>query len=199
MIHHLNGTLVEKKPSHAIVECGGVGYFVGTPASTYEALPAEGHPCHLLTVFVVREDGMQLFGFATRAEREVFEALTSVSGVGPRMALAALSAMRPAELQSRILAADAALLTNIPGIGRKTAERMVVDLRDRMARLDVGGDGVLGGGGSVSEARADALAALEALGFARAVAERKLRLVLRSHPGTQNADELVRLALREQG
>ncbi len=199
MIHHLSGTLIEKKPTHAIVECGGVGYFVGIPASTYETLPVEGQAARLLTVFVVREDAMSLYGFSTRAEREVFEALTSVSGVGPRMGLAALSSMRPAEIQSRILSGDAAVLTNIPGIGRKTAERLVVELRDRISRLDVGGEGVLGGDSAVSQSRADALAALEALGFARAVAERKLRLVLRSHPGTQNADELVRLALREQG
>jgi len=165
----------------------------------YAVLPARCKAARLLTVFVVREDAMSLFGFATRAERETFEALTSVSGVGPRMGLAALSSMRPAEIQNRILAGEVAFLTNIPGVGRKTAERLVVDLRDRITRLDVGGEGVLGGDSALSQGRADALAALEALGFARAVAERKLRLVLRSSPGTQNADELVRLALREQG
>ena len=153
----------------------------------------------MLTVFVVRDDGQFLYGFASEAERDTFEAATSVSGVGPKMALAMLSAMRPAELQARIVEGDAAFLTSIPGVGKKTAERLVVELRDKMGRLNVAaGAGTLAEGGGQA-ARADALAALEALGFARAVAERKLRLVLRAQPGLQSADELVRLALRETG
>jgi len=199
MIHHLSGTLVEKKPTHAIVECGGVGYFVGIPASTFEALPEAGAACRVLTVFVVREDGHFLYGFATEGERETFVAATGVSGIGPKMALAMLSAMRPAELQTRIVEGDAAFLTSIPGIGKKTAERLIVELRDKMARLDVAAGGGTVADGAGQEARADALAALEALGFARAVAERKMRLVLRAQPGLQSADELVRLALREAG
>ena len=199
MIHHLQGTLVEKKPNYVVVEAGGVGYYVHIPASTYEALPDDGQPCRVLTHFVVREDGQTLYGFGSKAERDVFEAMILVSGVGPKIALAALSALRPSDLQTRILEGDAAFLTNIPGVGRKTAERIVVDLKDRIARLDLGATGVLGGTDGAGAARADALAALEALGFARAVAERKLRLVLRANAGLQSADELVRLALREAG
>ncbi len=200
MIHHLRGTLVDKKPNYVVLETsGGVGYFVAIPASTYEALPDEGQAAFLLTVFVVREDVQQLYGFATKAEREVFEMLTAVSGVGPKMGLGVLSALKPADVQARLLDGDAAFLTRIPGVGKKTAERLVVELKDRIARLDVGGGALSGGGDGASEARADALSALEALGLARAAAERKLRLVLRANPGLQRADELVRLALREAG
>lgn len=201
MIHHLRGTLVEKKPNLVVVETpGGVGYLVQIPASTYESLPDEGQTAFLLTVFIVREDVQALYGFATKGEREVFELLTGVTGVGPKMGLAILSALKPADVQTRLLDGDAAFLTRIPGVGKKTAERLVVELKDRIARLDVGGSGGLSGGGDgSSEARADALAALEALGLARPVAERKLRLVLRANPGLQRADELVRLALREAG
>ena len=200
MIHHLRGTLVEKKPNLVVVETpGGVGYVVQIPASTYESLPDEGQTAFLLTVFAVREDGQALYGFATKAEREVFELLTSVSGVGPKMGLAILSALRPADVQTRLLDGDAAFLTRIPGVGKKTAERLVVELKDRIARLDVGGGVLSGAADGSTEARADALAALEALGLARPVAERKLRLVLRANPGLQRADELVRLALREAG
>ena len=198
MIVHVSGTLSEKKPTHAIVEVQGIGYFLAIPTSTYETLPDVGGAVRLLTHYVVREDAHLLFGFASQGERELFEALVSVSGVGPKLALAALSALPAAELQRRILEGDAAMLTQIPGIGRKTAERLVVDLRDRVSRLDLGGGGVLGGADDGrSEARADALAALEALGLARATAERNLRKVLRAHPGTQTAEELIRLALRE--
>lgn len=200
MIAFVSGTLVEKKPMHVVIDVHGLGYHVHIPTSTYESLPDEGGAARLLTHFVVREDSMTLYGFASKPERDLFEAMISVTGVGPKLALAALSALRPADLQNRILGGDAAFLTSIPGVGRKTAERLVIELRDRVARLDVGGDGILGGGDtSLSAARADALAALEALGFSRATAERKLRLALRNHPGTQSADELVRLALREQG
>ena len=200
MIHHLRGTLVEKKPNYVVLETsGGVGYLVAIPASTYEALPDEGQSAFLLTVFVVREDAQQLYGFATKAEREVFEMLTAVSGVGPKMGLGVLSALKPADVQARLLDGDAAFLTRIPGVGKKTAERLVVELKDRIARLDVGGGALSGSGDGASEARADALSALEALGLARAAAERKLRLVLRANPGMQRADELVRLALREAG
>ena len=198
MIVHVAGTLSEKKPAHAIIDVGGIGYFLAIPTSTFEALPDVGAAVRLLAHMVVREDAHLLFGFATPAERELFEALISVSGVGPKLALAALSALPPAELQRRILEGDAAMLVQIPGIGRKTAERLVVDLRDRVSRLELAGTGTLGGADDGrSEARADALAALEALGLARATAERNLRKVLRAHPGLQTAEELVRLALRE--
>ncbi len=199
MIAYVSGKLAEKKPTRAVIDVQGLGYFVLIPTSTYEKLPAKGEIAKLFTYQHVREDALLLFGFATRAERAVFEVMLSVSGIGPKLALAALSAMRPAELRDKIVEGDVAFLTKIPGVGKKVAERMVVELRDKVAKVEgLGGSPTLGGElDSKNAARADALAALEALGLSRAAAERNLRKVLRSCSGTQSAEELIRLALRE--
>lgn len=199
MIAYVSGKLIEKKPTEALIDVQGLGYHLLIPTSTYETLPGTGEPAMLHTHHYVREDAVLLFGFASKAERTVFEIMLGVSGVGPKLALAALSAMSPAELRDRVLEGDAGFLTNIPGVGRKTAERLIVELRDRLAKLDLGGGAPLSGGSETrAEARADALAALEQLGFSRAAAEKNIRTALRNHPGAQSADELVRLALREQ-
>ncbi|MFN3597070.1 MAG: Holliday junction branch migration protein RuvA [Rubricoccaceae bacterium] len=199
MIAYVAGTLAEKKPTEVTLEAGGLGYRILIPASSYDRLPDVGRPARLLTTFVVREDAHVLYGFATEAERALFETMTGVSGVGPKMALAALSAMSPADLRDTVLAGDAALLTRIPGVGRKTAERLVVELRDRLARLDgLEAPGALGAGDAeTTQARADARAGLEALGLTRAEAEKRLRKALREQPGVQSAEELIRLALRQ--
>lgn len=198
MYAYIAGTLAEKHPTEAIVEAAGVGYRLLIPASSYDKLPDVGKPARLLTTFLVREDSQTLYGFATDAERSLFEAMIAAQGVGPKLALAALSAMSPAELRDTVLAGDAALLTRIPGVGKKLAEKLVVELRDRLARLDgLEPAGVLGGDGAPSQARADARSGLEALGLARAEAEKRLRQVLRANPGVQSAEELIRLALRQ--
>ncbi len=196
MIAQLAGTLLEKHPTQVVLDVHGVGYDVLVPTSTYEALPSVGASARLYTHLHVREDAMQLFGFATRAERSVFLELLSVTGVGPKLALAALSAMRPGEIRSHLMSGDVGFLVRIPGIGRKTAERLVVELRDRMTRLDLGSDAAAGG--SPRGARADALAALEALGFGAAAAEKVLRAVEKKHPEETSVEALIRLALREQ-
>jgi Holliday junction DNA helicase RuvA len=198
MIAYVSGKLAARKPTEIIIDVQGLGYRLLIPTSTYEALPGIGEPALLFTHHYVREDAQTLFGFATEAERTLFEVMIGVSGVGPKLALAALSAMSPAELRDRVLENDVGFLTRIPGVGRKTAERLVVELRDRLARIDVPTGGVLGGDSDVrAAARADALSALEALGLSRAAAEKNLRKVLRAHPGLQSAEELIRLALRE--
>ena len=200
MIAYVSGTLAVKKPTEAIIDVQGLGYRLLIPTSTFEVLPAAGQAAKLYAYQYVREDTLQLFGFATTAEREMFEVLIGVSGVGPKLGLAALSALRPVELRDHVLAGDSSVLTNIPGVGRKTADRLIVELRDRLARLDLGEAAapLSGGDAARAEARADALAALEALGFSRAAAEKNLRKVLRNHPGVQSAEDLIRLALREQ-
>jgi len=201
MITYLSGKLIEKKPTEAVIDVHGLGYHLFIPTSTFEGLPATGEAVKVFTHFYVREDAQLLFGFGTRAERSVFEIMLSVSGIGPKLALACLSSMRPVELRDRVLEGEIAMLTRIPGVGKKTAERLVIELRDRLAKLDLGelGAAPLGGGSEVlAAARADALGALETLGFSRAAAEKSLRLVLRKHPGVQSAEELIRLALREQ-
>lgn len=195
MITRLTGTLVERRPTEVVVDVQGVGYEVLIPTSTFEALPERGGRTSLHTYLHVREDALTLFGFATTDERSIFRMMLAVSGIGPKLALAALSAMRPAEIRAHVTAGDIGFLTRIPGVGRKTAERLVVELRDRLEPLDLEGGP---DGGAATGARGDALAALQALGFSAAAAEKALRAVEKRHPDEASVEALVRLALREQ-
>lgn len=199
MIAYVSGKLAEKTTESVIIDVQGLGYRVLIPKSTYQALPEPGEPVKLHTYQHVREDKLSLFGFASDAERAVFEVMLGVSGIGPKLALSALSAMSPAELRDHVVEGDTSRLTDISGVGRKTAERIIVDLRDRLADLDVfdGGAPISGGSEQRAEARSDALAALESLGLSRADAERSIRKVLRDNTDVQSADDLVRKALRE--
>ena len=199
MYEFVSGTLAAKKPTEAVVDAGGVGYRLLIPASSFDKLPAVGKPAKLLTSFVVRDDAQTLYGFATDAERTTFETLTAVSGVGPKLALAALSAMSPSELRDTVVSGDVGMLTRVPGVGKRKAEKLIVELKDKFADLDgLEPTAALGGGDAAStQARADARAGLEALGLGRADAERRLRKVLRANPGAPSAEDLIRLALRE--
>jgi len=197
MIAYVTGTLAAKAPTEVVLEAGGLGYTLLIPASSFERLPAVGKPAKLLAHYQVREDAHVLYGFATEAERALFRAMIAVSGVGPKLALAALSAMPPDALRDLILEGDASLLTRIPGVGKKTAERLVVELRDRLA--DLGGlepSGEAGLAGDGAAVRADARAALEALGMARAEAEKRIRKALRDADGPLSAEALIRKALQ---
>ena len=201
MIAYVSGKLAEKKPAEAVVDVNGLGYRVLITTSTFESLPAKGKEVKLLTYQHVREQDITLFGFATKAERKVFETMLGVSGIGPKLALAALSAMSPGELRNHVVEGNASLLTNIPGVGRKTADRLVVELRDRLDDLELEGQGaspLSGGSDARREARSDAMAALQELGLSRAAAERGIRKVLRDNAGLQSADKIVRLVLRKQ-
>jgi Holliday junction DNA helicase RuvA len=195
MIQRLGGVLLEKRPTEIVVDVQQVGYGLLVPTSTYEALPNLGEQVALFTYLHVREDILKLYGFATRNERTVFQIMLAVSGVGPKLALAALSAMRPGEIKRHVTAGDAGFLTRIPGVGKKTAERLVIELRDRLAKVDLGGDE--GSGDVGGQGVEDALAALEALGYSRAGADKALRKVMKSNPDAVTAEELIRLALRE--
>ncbi len=197
MIAYVSGTLAQKTPAAVVIEAGGLGYEVLIPASSFDRLPAQGKKAKLLTHFQVREDAQTLYGFATEAERTLFRTMIGVRGVGAKLALAALSAMAPDALRDHILEGDAGVLTRIPGVGKKTAERLVVELRDRLATLDgfeMSGAGA--GGDDTASVRADARAALEALGLARAEAEKRIRRVLRDADGPVSAEELIRKALQ---
>ncbi len=200
MFSYISGTLVSKRPTDAVIDVQGVGYALTIPASSFDALPEPGSTARLFVHLYVREDAFHLYGFASEAERSIFLVMLSVTGVGPRLALAALSSMRAWELRDVILAGDTASLMRIPGVGRKTAERLTIELRDRLGRMDPGrltGDRetpVLSGS---DLAREDAVRALESLGLVRTVAERSVRKVLQSNQGPLTAEELVRLALRE--
>ena len=197
MITYVSGTLAHKSPTDAIIDVQGLGYELLIPASSFEKLPAKGKHVKLLTHHHVREDAAILFGFATEAERTLFRTLVGVSGVGPKLALAALSAMPPETLRDHILEGDASVLTRIPGVGKKTAERLIVELRDRLATMDgFEGATAVGGSGETASVRADARSALESLGFSRADAEKRIRTALRDNDGAVTAEELIRLALR---
>ncbi|MGA7304737.1 MAG: Holliday junction branch migration protein RuvA [Rhodothermales bacterium] len=196
MITYVSGKLIERTPARVVVDVHGVGLELHIPASSFDKLPALGDTVKLLTYHYVREDTMQLFGFATSSERRTFESMLAVSGVGPRLALAALSALDVQELRRGIMGGDAGLLTRIPGVGRKTAERLVVELRDRFAQVEVD-ESTVSGSSTDGSARLDALAALESLGLSRSAAEDRIRRVMRDNPGLETAEQLIKLALRE--
>lgn len=160
MIGRIAGTLLEKSPPHILVDCGGVGYEVDVPMSTLYNLPEPGQKVVLFTQQVVREDAHLLYGFGTAAEREAFRQLTKISGVGPRIALSVLSGLSVAELAQAVTMQEAGRLTKIPGIGKKTAERLLLELRDRLP----GGVVTASPGGAPSES-GDIANALSALGY----------------------------------
>jgi Holliday junction DNA helicase RuvA len=199
MYAYVSGTLAEKRPTEAVVDVQGVGYRLHITTSTFEHLPAPGASVKLFTYFHVREDASRLYGFHSRSEKQVFEVMLGVSGIGPKLALAVLSAMKPDDFRAHVVHGETAVLTSIPGVGRKTAERMVVELRDRFADMEPVGTDERGASDTAPPAaRSDALAALESLGFARASAEKHLRKVLNKHPEVVAAEEMIRLVLREQ-
>lgn len=175
MIAHLRGTLLEKHPHQAIVECQGVGYDVAIPVSTFTRLPDPGLEVRLRIHTSVREDAIQLFGFFTAEEKQLFEKLTSVSGIGPKLALTALSGLPPADLAAAIRGGEVTQLTRIPGVGKKTAERMILELRDKLDLL-LPSDGPKSTPVSLlSPLDADIVSALVNLGSPRPAAEAAVR------------------------
>lgn len=196
MIHRLRGQLVEKGPEGILVECGGVGYFAAASQTTVRALPPVGEECVVHTRMVVREDAMLLFGFATREERAAFDALTAVSKVGPKLALSVLSTMSPPELSEAVARGDVVKVSSVPGLGRKTAERLVLELKGRDLSFFapapvVSGNGGAAGGGPFMEARE----ALTGLGYSIEEAERALRDV----PPQESVEGYIKEALRRIG
>lgn len=191
MIEYIEGILSNKGPTHAVIDVQGIGYRIFIPMSTSDKLPETGKKVRLLTHHYTREDREQLFGFVSSGERAIFELFLGVSGIGPRIAIAALSTLTPEELVKYITLRQPVMLQRINGVGRKTAERLVVELFDRISELDLAQVGVSG----AASARADALSALETLGVSRAKAEQLLRKVMRSHPEVNTAEEFLQLAL----
>lgn len=191
MIAYVKGLLTEKEPTRAVIEAAGVGYELLVPLSTYDRLPKTGAEAKLLTFHCVREDDEILFGFATAVERELFLKLTSVSGVGPKIAIAILSGSSISELSLAIAAGDAKRLAAIKGVGKKTAEKICLELRDKVSAFagqDEGGTGA-------SPAVKDALMALQALGFAAEKANQMIADVLAKNPSLSETDRIIRLAL----
>jgi Holliday junction DNA helicase RuvA len=189
MIGSLRGRIASKRPPQLTVEVGGLGYEVEAPMSTFFHLPAIGQDVHLLTHLVVREDAQVLYAFGSEEERRLFRSLIKVSGVGPKIALALLSGISVAAFAECVLREDVAALTRIPGVGRKTAERLIVEMRDRLSQPADSATAAPVSGSPESEA----YGALVALGYKPAEATRLLKAV---GPGTHSTEELIRRALQ---
>ena len=186
MIGKLTGTLDDKNPPQVLVDCNGVGYEVHVPMSTFYNLPEQGSRVSLLTHFVVREDAQILYGFATRPEREAFRQLIKISGVGPRTALSVLSGMSVAELALAVTLQEAGRLVKVPGIGKKTAERLLLELKGKL-----GPD--IGVAASVAnDTQADILQALLALGYS----DKEAAAALKALPATVGVSEGIKAALK---
>ncbi len=196
MIAWLRGAILEKHPNRVIVDVGGVGYDVHVPLSTYYDLGEPGAPVVLRVHTHVREDLIALYGFATIFELQVFERLIGISGIGPKVALAVLSGIDPVELASAVQRGDVARLTAVPGVGKKTAERIVLELRDRLAKLGIEAAAGVAPASPREALREDLLSALTNLGYHRPLAEKALDTVLRkeAEPSFEHA---LKEALRE--
>jgi holliday junction DNA helicase RuvA len=196
MIGTLAGVLAYKSPPHLLLEVGGIGYEVEAPMSTFYSLPPVGERTRLLTHLVVREDAHILYGFASIEERTLFRNLLKVSGVGPRIALAILSGGTAATFAHAVRGHDAAALTRIPGVGRKIAERLIVEMRDRLDERGVGPAAAGRGPGDVQPgAESEAYGALVSLGYKPVEATRLLKAV-GADVATLSTEELIRRALQ---
>lgn len=190
MIAFLTGRVAGKTPSYALIDVGGVGFKLSMSTRSLAALPAAGDDVTVYTYLHVREDELALFGFESDEERSLFEQLISVSGVGPKVALSVLSALQPDALKRALAAEDVALLSSVPGIGKKTAQRLIIELKDRLDLPDL----PTGAGGS-EPAAAAARDALLSMGFSPAEAA----VALRDAPAGASAEQMLRLALKALG
>jgi len=194
VIGYLSGRLLEKQVQRLVIDVGGVGYEVQVPLSTFYSVGDPGAAVALRIHTHVREDAIQLFGFAGALEQNLFERLISISGIGPRVALGVLSGMEPADLQRAIRQSDIARLTGIPGVGKKTAERIVMELRDRLPASPAGDAGAVAAG--EEDVRADVLSALANLGYQRAPAEKAIDKVITRVPD-RKFEPVLREVLKE--
>ena len=193
MITHLEGKLVEKNPTNVVIDCHGVGYFVNISLNTYSALGSTDN-VRLYTYLQIKEDAHTLYGFANKAEREVFVLLISVSGVVAGTARTMLSALTAAQVRSAIINGDVATIQSVKGIGAKTAQRVVLDLKDKMLKLQDLADEP---SAIIHSNKEEALAALEVLGFVRKQAEKVLDKVLRTATQELSVEELIKEGLNQ--
>lgn len=189
MITHLNGKLIEKSPTSLIIECGGVGYEVKISLNTFSAIGNE-ESIRIFTEFVVREDVQLLYGFKTLEEREMYRLLVSVSGIGPSTGILMLSGLTPKEIATAITSEDVTTIQSVKGIGKKTAERVIVDLKDKMLKFEVSEDI---NAPSNNRLRFDALTALISLGFDKKSAEKAINKVMKEQ---DTIELLIKDALR---
>lgn len=195
MIAYLRGVLAEKEITRVVVECHGVGYEAAIPLSTFDRLPAEGAEVKLYTHHEVREDAQLLFGFATKPERDMFRLVTTVSGVGPKLALAILSGLTVGDLQLAVSQGDAKRLAAVKGIGKKTAARIVVELKDKINPIEALANATAETSREQGAVLRDAMLALAALGFSEDIARAKVQQVLDGEPGLADVETILKRAL----
>ena len=196
MIAFLRGRVLDKHPNRIVVDVNGVGYELHVPLSTYYDVGDAGTEISLRVHTHVREDALQLFGFLTSLEQQLFERLIAISGIGPKLAIAVLSGIESRELVASVRRADVARLTRIPGIGKKTAERIVLELKDRLADVAPADAGATVEAASVDRLRDDLVSALENLGYHRPLAE-KAADAARARDGSAEFEDALKSALRE--
>ena len=190
MISHINGKLVEKTPTYVVIDCNGVGYKLNISLQTYSSIQAEN--CKLLTHLAVKEDSHTLYGFYTSEERDLFRQLISVSGVGPSTARMILSTYSAEEIVNYIIISDVSSIQNVKGIGGKTAQRIIIDLKDKVGKGKETSDLLFTQDNTIKE---ESLSALLALGFTKKVAYKKMEQVMKNHEGEITVEDLVRRSL----
>jgi len=195
MIAFLHGTLAEKTPSTVVLDVQGVGYELFISLSTYDRLPATGSKCRLLTYYHVRQDTQVLFGFAQAEEKQMFERLINVNGVGPKLALSVLSGLTVAELVAAIAESNVKRISSVHGVGKKTAERIVVELRDKVDPLEALAGRTAGGGDPRNAMLRDVILALGQLGFPQDQARKMVQAALDADPAITDTEALLRKAL----
>ena len=195
MIAFLHGTLAEKTPSTVVLDVQGVGYELFISLSTYDRLPATGSKCRLLTYYHVRQDTQVLFGFAQTEEKQMFERLINVNGVGPKLALSVLSGLTVAELVAAIAESNVKRISSVHGVGKKTAERIVVELRDKVDPLEALAGRTAGGGDPRNAMLRDVILALGQLGFPQDQARKMVQAALDADPAITDTEALLRKAL----
>ena len=204
MIGSIRGTLLEKQPPEVLIEAGGVGYEVQVPMTSFYQLPEVGQTVHLCVHFVVREDAQLLFGFANKQERAVFRELIKASGVGPKLALTILSGMSAEQFMQAVSLDDITSLTKLPGVGKKTAERLVIEMRDRLTKLSVAPEHTFAAGRVANlpientflqpnDVKEEALSALVALGYKPAQGSKVINSVYKAD---MTSEQLIRDALK---
>ena len=190
MISHINGKLVEKTPTYVVIDCNGVGYKLNISLQTYSSIQSEN--CKLLTHLAVKEDSHTLYGFYTSEERDLFRQLISVSGVGPSTARMILSTYSAEEIVNYIITADVTSIQNVKGIGGKTAQRIIIDLKDKVGKGKETSNLLFTQDNTIKE---ESLSALLALGFTKKVAYKKMEQVMKNHEGEITVEDLVRRSL----
>lgn len=194
MFEYIYGKLVASSPQKATVDVGGIGYLIEISLATFEKLPQAGAQIKLFTSFVVKEDSQRLFGFLTVQDRDFFQSLCDISGIGPRLALSILGHMSLSDLHSCVEHADAKAITQIPGIGKKMAERLILELRDKFQKL--GKENISFAPSAPKGVSSDATAALINLGYKALDAEKAIKKILENHPNEPPLAELISLALK---